>query len=83
MFGKMNDFMKQIQLVQKLMKDENFKAFLSHPKIQAAMMDPTFQESLKTQDPAQILNHPKLASLKNDPEVVTLLSKLDFKKLMN
>lgn len=82
MFGKMNDMMKQMQMAQKLMKDDNFKAFMSHPKIQAIFMDPEFQEVLKTQDQIKILNHPKLAGLKNDPEVVGLLSKLDFKKLM-
>ena len=82
MFGKMNDFMKQMQLMQKLMQDENFKAFMSHPKIQSVFMDPSFQETLKTQNQAQIINHPKLAGLKGDPEVTALLVKLDFKKLM-
>ncbi|MSR78375.1 MAG: hypothetical protein EXS63_09175 [Candidatus Omnitrophica bacterium] len=82
MFDKMNGFMKQMQLMQKLMKDENFKSFMSHPKIQSVFMDPSFQEILKTQDQTQIINHPKLAALKNDPEVAGLLSRLDFKKLM-
>ena len=82
MLGKMNDLMKQMQMAQQLMKDENFKTFMSHPKIQSVFMDPEFQAILKTQDQTKILSHPRLAGLKNDPEVAALLAKLDFKKLM-
>jgi hypothetical protein len=83
MFGKVNDFMKQVQLMQKLMKDENFKKFVSHPKIQGLMTDPEFQKAMQAQNPQDLMNHPKMNALKDDPEVRDLLFKLDFKKLMS
>ena len=83
MFGNMGDFMKQMQRVQKLMKDENFKPFISHPKVRAVFMDPSLQEVMKTQDPQKIMAHPKMESLKSDPEVLQLITKLDFNQLTN
>ncbi len=82
MFGKVGDFMKQVQTAQKLMKDDNFKAFISHPKVQKIFQDPEFQEVMKTQDPQKIMTHPKMAGLHQDPEILTLLSKLDLKKVL-
>ena len=77
MFGKMKDMMQQLQLMQGLMKDENFKAFMAHPKVQEVFRDPDFQAILKTQDPGKIMSHPKLMTLMQDREVATLMSKLD------
>ena len=77
MFGKMKDMMQQLQMMQKLMKDENFKAFISHPKVQAVMKDPEFQELIKKQDWLKLGTHPKLAALMKDPEVAPLMAKLD------
>ncbi len=77
MFDKMKDKMEQLKLVQRLMKDENFKAFMSHPKVQEVFCDPQFQEALKTKEPGKIMAHPKLAALMQDPEVASLMSKLN------
>ena len=81
MFGKMQDMMKSMQLMQRLMKDENFKALISHPKVQALFQDAEFQAAIKAQDQAKIMSHPKIASLMRDPNVAPLLAKLDFKTL--
>ena len=67
----------QFQLMQRLMKDENFKAFMSHPKVQEVFRDPEFQEILKTKDQAKIMTYPKLLSLMQDPQIASLMSKLD------
>lgn len=83
MFGKMGDMMKQIQMMQKLMKDENFKAFISHPKMQALIQDPEFMQLMKKQDMAALQKHPKFGSVMKDPEVLELIRKIDFKKLMS
>ena len=77
MFGKMKDMMQQMQRAQKLMKDENFKAFMSHPKVQDLFKDPEFQERLKTQNAEKITTFPKFAALMQDPEVAQLMSKID------
>ena len=82
MFGNSSNFFQQIERVQKLMKDENFKAFVSHPKVQTLFADPEFRKALQSQNPQTILNHPKMAALKDDPEIRALISKLDFKNLM-
>lgn len=82
MFGKMGDMMKQLQLMQKLMKDENFKAFISHPKMQELIKDAEFMALMKKQDMAALQKHPKFGSVMRDPEILALLGKIDFKKLM-
>ncbi len=82
MFGKMGNMMKQIQMMQKLMKDENFKAFISHPKMQELIKDPQFMELMKKQDMPALQKHPKFGSVMKDPEILELIRKIDFKKLM-
>jgi F0F1-type ATP synthase delta subunit len=77
MFGKMKNYMEQFQMMQKLMKDENFKAFMSHPKVQELFKDPGFQAILKTKDQAKIMGHPKLNAMIRDSEVAQMMSKLD------
>jgi hypothetical protein len=81
MFGKVQGMMKQMQLMQKLMKDDNFKAFISHPKVQALFKDPAFLELIKQQDMAKLQSHPKLMALLRDPEVQPLMAKIDPKVL--
>lgn len=76
MFGKMKNMMDQFKMMQEMMKDENFRAFISHPKIQEMMKDPEFIAAMKTQDFAKIASHPKFAVLRTDPELMTLASKL-------
>ena len=81
MFDKMKGMMKQMQLMQKLMKDEHFKAFISHPKVQELFKDPEFQELIKKQDMAKLQSHPKLMAMLNDPDVRPLMAKIDPKAL--
>ena len=76
MFGKMKSMMDQIKLAQQLMKDENFKAFMSHPKMQELFKDPEFIALIKTQDFSKIMSHPRFASVLKDPEVLELMKKL-------
>ena len=79
MFDKMKSGMEQMRMVQKLMADENFRAFMTHPKIQELLKDPEFQEALKKQDTSKLFSHPKFASLRNDPELAQLASRLNLK----
>ena len=76
MFGKMKDMAAQMQMVQKLMKDENFKALITHPKMQELLKDPEFLELMKTKDFQKAASNPKLAVLKDDPELLQLISKV-------
>lgn len=78
MFGKFKNMADQIQMAQKLMKDENFRNFMTHPKVQELLKDPEFQESLKKQDPSQLFNHPKVLALQTDPEIAKLAAKLQM-----
>ena len=70
-----------LQALQRLMKDETFRAFLSHPKVQTLLKDPEFLEILKTQDRSKLLTHPKFATLAKDPEIAALLAKLNPQSL--
>ena len=78
MFGKGKEMMDQLKLVQTLMKDENFKAFMAHPKIQVLMKDPEFVSALKAQDFSKISDHPKFSELRSDKELAELAAKLKF-----
>ncbi|MCG3176160.1 MAG: hypothetical protein MOGMAGMI_01101 [Candidatus Omnitrophica bacterium] len=82
MFGKMKGMMDQMQMMQRLMKDENFRAFVSHPKVQELFKDPTFKEVAKTQDFMKIAAHPKFAAVLRDPEVAALMAKINPQQLM-
>ena len=80
MFDNMKNMMGQFQLMQKLMQDENFKAFISHPKVQEVFKDPEFKEIAKEKDFSKILMNPKFANLMKDPELSSLMAKIDIKK---
>ena len=82
MFEKFKGMADQFQMVQKMMQDEDFKAFISHPKIQALFKDPEFREVVKTKDFAKILSNPNFAELMKDPEVAALVAKLNPQKFM-
>ena len=77
MFDKFKDLAGQIQMMQRLMKNENFRALMAHPKMQELLRDPEFQEIIKSKNTAQLMSHPKLASLMRDPELAPLLAKLN------
>ena len=83
MFGNMKDKMGQFQMMQRLMQDENFKTFISHPKVQEVFKDPEFKEIAKTRDFSKILSHPKFAELMRDPELAGLLAKLNPKDFLD
>ena len=82
MFNEMKDMMGQFQMMQKLMADENFKAFISHPKVQAVFKDSEFKEVAKSQDFSKILSNPKFATLMRDPELANLMAKINPQKFM-
>lgn len=82
MFEKFKGMAGQLQMMQKMMQDEDFKVFISHPKIQALFQDPEFKDTAKTRDFAKIAANPKFASMMMDPEVAQLVAKLDPKKFM-
>ena len=83
MFGNFKDMMGQFQMMQRLMQDENFKAFISNPKVQELFKDPEFKEVAQSRDFQKIMTHPRFAELMRDPELASLLAQIDFKSLMN
>lgn len=83
MFEQFGGMMKQLQLLQRLMKDDNVKSLLSHPKVQTLFKDPEFQALIKSQDMAKLASHPRLSSLMRDPEIAPLLAKVDLRQFTN
>lgn len=83
MFEKFGGMMKPLQLLQRLMKDDNVKALLSHLKVQALFKDPEFQAIIKAQDLAKLASHPRLSSLMRDPEIAPLLAKVDLRQFVH
>ena len=82
MFDKIKGMAGQFQMMQKMMQDEDFRKFVSHPKVQALFQDPEFKEVAKTRDFTKILSHPKFAESMRDPEVAQLVAKLNPQKFM-
>ena len=76
MFDKMKDLLGNAQMIQKMMKDENFKAFISHPKVQELFRDDEFKDVAKTRDFSKIMAHPKFMALSQDPELAALMLKI-------
>lgn len=82
MFDKMKGTMQQFQVMQKLMQNEDFKNFISHPKVQELFKDPEFKEVAQTRDFSKIMRHPKFSLLMRDPQVSSLMSKLNPKEFL-
>ncbi len=82
MFDQVKQQWKMMQMMQRLMKDENFKALMAEPRVQELMKDADFQALIKTQDPTKIAASPKLAAIMRDPEIAKKFAKLDLKSLM-
>lgn len=76
MFGKFKNMGQQMKMVQMLMKDEKFRAFMMNPKVQELMRDPEFQAIAKTQDTEKIKRNPKFAALMKDPEMREMMQRL-------
>lgn len=74
--------MENFQMMQKLARDENFKAFISHPKVQALFKDEEFKEVAKTRDFSKILSHPKFVVLMRDPELSSLMAKINLQGMI-
>ncbi len=81
MFDKFKNAADQFKMMQKMMQDENFRAFMQHPKVQAIFRDPEFQEVVRSKDQAKIMNHPKMKTLTTDPEILQLMTKIKFQDL--
>ncbi len=77
MFDKMKGMMGQLGLMQRMMGDENFRAFASHPKVQELFKDPAFKEIARSKDFSRIAMYPGFAALLQDPEVAALMAKID------
>ena len=77
MFDRMKGMMGQMQMMQALMKDENFKAFISHPRVQELFRDPEFKEVAGARDFGRIAAHPRFVEVTRDPEVAALLVKIN------
>lgn len=82
MFDKLKGMAGQFQMMQKMMQDKDFQAFIAHPKIQALFQDPEFKDIAKTRDFAKIAANPKFSGLMMDPEVAGLVAKLNPKKFI-
>lgn len=77
-FGKFGDMAKQMKMISRMMKDENFKAILANPKMRALMQDPEFIALAKSGDMNKVKSNPKFASTFKDPEIQELFKKVDF-----
>ena len=82
MFDKMKGMMDQLAMMQKLMKDPNFRAFIGHPKVQEVFKDPEIQAAIQAKNMAKVMAHPKMTALSSDPELREIMSKLNPQSLL-
>ena len=80
MFESLKGTWQQLQMMQRLMKDERFKAFITHPKVQALLSDQAFQAAVKSKDTVRITT--ALAPLSRDPELAPLVAQINFQTLL-
>lgn len=83
MLDKMKDAAQQLQMMQKMMKDENFRAFIANPKVQELFRDPEFKSLVQGKDYAKMAAYPKFAALMQDPELASVMTKIDVKGFLN
>lgn len=83
MSGQLGEVMKQLQMMQRLMKDDHFKALMSHPNVQELFKDQQFLALIKSQDMAKIAAYPKLVALMRDPDLAPLFTKLNPARLFS
>lgn len=76
MFGSLKGARDQLRMVQQLMQNEDFRAFISHPKVQQLFTDPEFQNLARGQNFNAMMSHPKFSKMMSDPEVAALVLKL-------
>ncbi len=74
-FSNLNDLIK-------IAKDEHFRKFLSHPKVQTLMKDPEFEKAVKEKNMLKLMSHPEFLSVMKDPEITIALEQMrqKFKK---
>ena len=72
----MGEHEMKMEMIQKLMLNEHFRAFIAHPKTQELFRDPEFKEVAQSRDFARIMAHPKFMELARDPELSQLLVKI-------
>lgn len=63
--GWIKDFGDLVRLV----KDENFRKFLSHPKVQKLMNDPEFKQVVEEKNVFKLMAHREFNDLLQDPEI--------------
>ncbi len=83
MFDKLKGMTGQFQMLQRMMKDENFRAFIAHPKVQEVFKDLEFQKLVKENNVFKLMSHPKFSGLMQDPEVRNLMLKLNPQSFSN
>jgi hypothetical protein len=66
----------------KLAKDENFRKFLTHPKVQELMADPEFKRAVQSKDMLQLISNKRFTEIMKDPQVREALKQVNqkFKK---
>ena len=74
--------MGQMKMRQELMRDDNFKIFIAHPRVQELFRDPEFKTVAASRDFSKIAAHPKFMELAKDPELSQLLLKMDPKRFI-
>ena len=79
MFGKFKNQMDLFKQAAELLKDENVRALMGHPKFQQLMKDPEFQALMRSQQMDKLASHPKFAEVMKDPELGALILKIQGK----
>jgi len=68
-FDNIPDFLK-------LAKDENFRKFLSHPKVQELLKDKEFEKAVKEKNIFKLMSHEEFSKVLKDPEVASALEQM-------
>lgn len=81
MFDSQKNWLGQFEKMKQWLKDEDFRAFLSHPKVQELLKDDEFRKTLEEKNMFKLMANPKISALMSDPETRSFMMKLHSKSL--
>ena len=73
MFGAFGENLKNLEELMRLAKDENFRKFLEHPKVQDLMKDESFKRAVQEKNLFKLMSHREFQELLKDPEIRSAL----------
>ena len=78
-FGSLGNFFQNFDDLVKLSKDEEFRKFISNPKVQALMKNEEFKHAVQEKNMSKLVANKEFTEIMSDPEVRSVLEGMQKK----